>query len=109
MALAPWNDSMSDGCSVPSFLRFIVKKETLDETKVCVLHDKAYYYGGSAEDRERADEALRVGLIKAGMPRALAFVYWLGVRIFGHPDWRFTKRSWANGNQCFAYTAKPNC
>lgn len=109
MTLMPWDDAMSDGCSVPHVLRFIIKQEDLAETKVCVLHDKAYYYGGSSRNRAEADHALRIGLIKAGMPVLLAWGYWLGVRIGGHPMWKVPNVSWSFGATCFKYSEKPHC
>lgn len=98
-----WNDSMSDGCSVPKALRWIVREETLRERGVCVAHDKAYYHGGSPLARLRADIALRNGLIGAGMNKALAWGYFLAVRVGGHPAWRWSNTSWAFGNKIFKY------
>ncbi len=101
---------MSDGCSVPEVLRWLIKRESVAECAVCVVHDRAYYYGGSPEDRVAADEALRVGLIAAGMPAWKARFYWLGVRLGGMPYWRVKGVSWSFGGGHFRYepcAAKP--
>lgn len=103
-----WDDSMSDGCSVPKLVRLVLGlSETPAETAVCVLHDKAYYYGGSSDDRAKADLALREGLVAAGMSRWLAWFYYAGVRIGGHPVWGVHNISWAFGGLRFSYTEKP--
>ena len=52
----------------------------------CVLHDRAYWCGGSAEERERADRTLEACVESAGSS-ATAGAMWLGVRIGGVPWW----------------------
>ena len=49
----------------------------------CVKHDEKYFYGGSAADRKAADQGLRDDMIKLGAPRAVANLYYYGVRMGG--------------------------
>ncbi len=57
----------SDGCSggmsasyakLPQAIRDRFG-ETLSWRKCCVVHDRAYYYGGTREEKQAADEALK--------------------------------------------------
>lgn len=105
--IAPWSDSMSDGCSVPTFLRKIIKTETLEQCLACIAHDRAYYYGGSKKDKLLADLELFANLTAAGMPVWLASLYYIGVRIGGRPFFKVSNVSWAFGGSVFAYTDVP--
>ena len=58
----------SDGCSggmtagyalLPKAVRESLVGETLPWKECCVVHDRAYYYGGTREEKEAADEALK--------------------------------------------------
>lgn len=60
----------------------------------CVVHDVAYWCGGSAEDRARADELLE-SCVASVAPR-MAPVMWLGVRMGGVP-WMPTPWRWGYG------------
>ncbi len=57
----------------------------------CIEHDFAYWCGGSADDRARADRELESCVAK-GSP-AMASLMWLGVRVGGAPwipaPWRW--------------------
>lgn len=52
----------------------------------CVEHDRAYWRGGSAEDRLQADRTLRQAVSAKGHPVIAEFMY-LGVRLGGSPWW----------------------
>lgn len=52
----------------------------------CVAHDRAYWRGGTAQERERADAALRACVARGGHP-VLASVMHRGVRLGGMPLW----------------------
>lgn len=58
----------------------------------CVVHDFAYWCGGSDEQRAAADQAMRRCLMALGHPRLSGWMY-LGVRLGGHPwlpfPWRW--------------------
>ena len=115
--LPPWQDEWSDGCSwAPDWTDSI--------RRCCVRHDRAYYLGGSALDRHRADVALYRCVRASGMGVRLAWLYYGMVRLFGAPAFRRTKelvtvlsqavglrgvrvRSWAYGGRVLAYTAHP--
>jgi hypothetical protein len=49
----------------------------------CVAHDEKYFYGGSSEDRLRADRELRDAMIRLGAPKLVAHIYYYGVRAGG--------------------------
>ena len=61
----------------------------------CVTHDMAYWCGGSCEDRERADEALRECVAEHG-PTGMGTTMYVGVRIGGPPWLPFSFR-WGYG------------
>lgn len=98
---------MSDGCSVPDWLRKIIPYETAEECLACIAHDRAYYYGGSKKDKLIADLELFVNLVAAGMPVWLATLYYAGVRAGGRPFFKIANVSWAFGGSVFKYTAAP--
>jgi hypothetical protein len=78
---------MSSPCSVPPWLRFIVKEETPAQQLICQEHDDDYGRGGSERDRAIADAKLLLGLLRAGMPWHLAEMYWKEVRDVGRSHW----------------------
>jgi hypothetical protein len=106
-SLPKYDHKTSDGCSVPKWLRWLILKETKSECVVCVIHDEAYYYGGSEWDRMEADEALLYGLVLAGMNPLLAFGYYLAVRIGGMPCFGVKNVSWSFGGNYFKYSSAP--
>jgi protein tyrosine phosphatase (PTP) superfamily phosphohydrolase (DUF442 family) len=72
----------SDGCSL--FPDGTIK----DRTKwcdCCLSHDIAYWQGGTAAERKKADEALRECVLDRTNDKALAESMYLGVRAGGHP------------------------
>lgn len=101
--LPPWSPLMSDGCSVPKALRWFIKVETPACRECCREHDKAYYYGGTRADRLKADLTFRDCLVSAGMPKALAQLYFLSVSAGGAPWLRIPGVSWAFGDSRFRY------
>ncbi len=102
-----WRREMSDGCSVPSYLRLFAPKETPAECAVCERHDELYYYGGSRARRRSADAEFRSGMIGAGMPRLKAWMYWAAVRTGGVPWLKVKGVSWSFAGEHFKYAAKP--
>lgn len=58
----------------------------------CVEHDMAYWCGGAAENRRRADGLLRDCVAARGYPTTGGFMF-LGTRVGGHPwlplPWRW--------------------
>lgn len=96
-----WNDSMSDGCSIPHHLRGFIEI-THSMRACCVRHDRRYYYGGSREDRLYADTIFLKELIEVGVSAALAEEMFMSVRLFGGPEIR-AKFSWAFGGKRFCY------
>ena len=53
-----------------------------DHAECCVIHDWAYWRGGSRRDRKRADKAF-YDCMRATATRRLAWQRWMGVRVFG--------------------------
>ncbi len=83
----------SDGCSL--FPDGTIK----DRTKwcdCCLSHDMVYWQGGTAEERLKADEALRDCVLERTGDKALAETMYLGVRAGGHPAFPAWYR-WAYG------------
>jgi len=70
-------DFKSDGCSLfPDG----------DYYSCCYLHDVAYWPGGTAEEREHADKALRACVLEITGDPALAETMFHGVRVGGGPE-----------------------
>ena len=61
----------------------------------CVEHDVAYWYGGPAEVRKRADDAFRACIRAAGGP-CLSTHRYVGVRV-GGPAWMPFPWRWGYG------------
>lgn len=75
-----------DGCSCSPDLNF---------RQCCYDHDRAYYHGGSKEQRQRADEKFRQ-CIRDKDHSILDDVYYIGVRI-GAVPWLPTPWRWGFG------------
>ena len=86
------NDFESDGCS--SFPEGTSKQKELWHS-CCVVHDLAYWMGGSADERTEADLALRECVYQVGEP-TIAELMLAGVRVGGTP-WLPTRFRWAYG------------
>ena len=70
----------TDGCSSSPDNEWIGNKSWLD---CCVDHDKAYWLGGTAAEKETADSGLKKCLLRAGMGEAMAEVYYRSVQVGG--------------------------
>lgn len=90
LALKPF---ASDGCSLFPDRAYINQK---DWCTCCVAHDLAYWRGGSAEARLKADQDLRDCVLKLTRNRALADLMFVGVRSGGGPYF-FTPYRWGYG------------
>lgn len=100
LTLPPWTRDMSDGCTdSPDAGWWGVHREC------CLDHDCVYYYGGTKADRRDADMVFRRCLISRGMPSPIAWLYWLGVRVGGHPRLRRDGVSWSHGGRVFMYVS----
>ena len=82
----------SDGCSggmssIYAKLTFLHDKhgEKLKWHQCCVIHDKAYYYGGSQSEKKYADKNLKECVGKATGNKFLAKSMQIAVRIGGSP------------------------
>ena len=78
----PLRDFSTDGCSLFPDRSLDGKK---DWCHCCVLHDLAYWRGGTAEDRHEADRALKTCVRDESGSPALATVMFLGTRLGGGP------------------------
>jgi len=69
----------------------------------CVRHDERYYYGGTREDRLRADLEWAIALLDTKEVTAeTAEKMFAGVRAFGGPGGR-QPYSWAFGGKRYVY------
>ena len=83
----------SDGCSL------FPDGTTKDRDKwcdCCLSHDIAYWQGGTADERKKADEALRSCIRDRTNDKELAEAIYLGVRAGGHPAFPVSYR-WGYG------------
>ncbi len=83
----------TDGCSLfPD--RSLVGKS--DWCSCCLAHDLAYWRGGTADERLKADEALKSCVLHASGSAELANLMFAGVRTGGGPYF-FTPYRWGYG------------
>lgn len=95
---------MSDGCSVPPFLKPFFPCDDPAVIACCKVHDEAYYYGGTREQRLAADVMFCYNLLATGKVNAeTAEKMFLGVRVGGGPSGRIHGVSWAFGGNRFVY------
>ena len=78
----------TDGCSVV---------EDLDMRACCIVHDWAYWQGGTWRDRAKADRELYYCIKRHSRYRLLAGIRWFGVRIGGVGWLPFKKWRWGYG------------
>ena len=71
----------SDGCS--SFPDGTYKQQTI-WLSCCIEHDRAYWKGGTYDERKEADKALKVCIKNVGEPE-IANLMLAGVRVGGTP------------------------
>ena len=84
----------TDGCS--RFPDGSVLNGKKDWGHCCISHDRAYWRGGTADDRLKADEALRTRVQESTGNAMLATMMYKGVRIGGSPYWP-TRFRWGYG------------
>jgi len=83
----------TDGCSggLTAGWRLVLGRDP-PWNDLCVEHDKLYWPGGSAYQRQEADRRLREAVRARGYP-VVAVLMWIAVRIGGHPllplPWRW--------------------
>jgi hypothetical protein len=77
-----WTDSMSNGCG--NGVRDLPNGTW---RQACVDHDHRYFLGGSQADRLAADKQLATDMVAQGAPRAVAGIYYLGVRLGAAGRW----------------------
>ena len=72
----------SDGCSLfPD--RSVINEE--DWCECCFEHDKAYWQGGTEEERKLADKLFKKCILEKTQNEALADMMYIGVRFGGGP------------------------
>ena len=93
----PSKPFVTDGCSGGMSLawKFFTGKLPPWEDD-CIEHDRAYWTGGTKEERWRADVVLLINVITKGYP-SIAMIMYLAVRVGGHPYWPLPWR-WACGH-----------
>ena len=80
----------TDGCSggMSALWRLILNRRPPWEG-LCIIHDRAYWQGGTRIDRLKADRELLIGLINSGYP-LIGIIMYYGVRVGGHPALPFS-------------------
>ena len=116
--LPPYDVTMSDGCSLAPFLPLVIRPKVQDwmiriiagnlkrarrMRSACVIHDAAYYYGGTPAQRLATDKALRASWRVAGAPYWFRFIGYRAVRFWGRPHFRQSGVSWAYGKKRFKF------
>lgn len=94
---APLNPFTTDGCSLFPDGTYSNKTLWLD---CCIEHDKAYWRGGTEEERKRADAELQECILRETGDAALAQLVYDGVRIGGspfYPTWYRWGYGWRYG------------
>lgn len=89
---------------MPPGLRWLIRAESPACCECCKKHDGLYYAGGPCEARLLADAQFKDCLIRAGMPKALADLYFVSVRSGGAPWLRIPNVSWGFGGKVFRYS-----
>ncbi len=82
----------TDGCS--EFPDGTLEQKNL-WLQCCIAHDVAYWIGGTAQEREAADEQLQACVAAVGQPE-IATLMLAGVRVGGSPFWP-TRYRWGYG------------
>lgn len=97
MTPEPTKPFTTDGCSggMSWFWRTFLRTPPPWEG-ACIRHDKAYWHGGTALDREVADRILLRSVAAQGYP-VIAVLMFLAVRIGGVP-WLPTPWRWNYGH-----------
>jgi len=103
--LPPWEDSMSDGCSIPALAKPLFPM-TPAQAQGCVPHDQKYYFGGTKEQRLKADAELLIWWLDHHMAADQAWAGFEAIRLGGGPEGRHPKYSWAYGGKRFVYDSK---
>jgi len=113
--LPKWNPENSDGCSALALGSrrqrqrvngwFFRKNDAAKAA--CVVHDEAYYYGGSKRHRQDADKALAAGWKDAGVSIIVRGLGRAAIRAFGGPGAKTPDVSWAFGGEFFQYSDQP--
>lgn len=116
--LPPYNFLWSDGCSLAPFFPLPMRKRFQSRmVKVvandpelarrmrfaCLIHDRAYYYGGTELMREIADRNLRDRWRDAGAPSWFCWLGYRAVRLWGGPCFKQAGVSWSYGGSRFRY------
>jgi protein tyrosine phosphatase (PTP) superfamily phosphohydrolase (DUF442 family) len=94
----------SDGCSLFPDGTFKDRSQWCD---CCLSHDIAYWQGGTAAERKKADETLRDCVRERTQDRNLGETMYLGVRAGGHPaflTWYRWGYGWSYGRGYKALT-----
>ena len=91
-APGPLKPFTTDGCS--DFPDGTTSHKTL-WLSCCTEHDKAYWQGGTYDERRKADEELQRCVAKVGEP-GIAALMLAGVRVGGSPYWP-TRFRWGYG------------
>lgn len=85
MSYDEFNPEDSDGCTFLSWVNKLFGRPPLKYRDCCIEHDRAYFYGGTRQDRKAADVALRKCVEEVTGKKVWPLLMYIAVRIFGHP------------------------
>ena len=97
----PWNDSMSDGCTAPMFLKWALRFLL----KYCRRHDEKYHFGGDWSAKLKADDELYEDIYNDGFwgRRLAGTIYWhIRMYTYNFPPGH-SNRSWRHLTKGKAY------
>lgn len=116
--LPAYDPLWSDGCSLAPFLPERWRSRFQDWTLgiiandpelaremryICEAHDKAYYYGGTKDQRLKADKEMRAKMKQIGAPYWFRHAAFRAIRMFGGPSWQISGVSWSYGGSFCKY------
>lgn len=91
-----FNPENSDGCTIISKPYNWLTGKQLPFRHCCIEHDRAYWYGGTKQQRRDADRTLQTCVASyGGFCVPWSWVMWIAVRIFGSPRSPFVRYRWA--------------
>ena len=92
----PTYDFTFDGCSGGMSALYDLFASNLSWEDGCLLHDYAYWQGGTVEEKKKADDELYRHIIEKGYSKKYALAMWTFVKIGGQPFLPFPWR-WGYG------------
>lgn len=83
--MAEFDPEKSDGCTLVSWVNKLFGRPPLPYRSCCIEHDRAYFYGGTRQQRKEADITFRKCVVEITGKKIWPWIMFVAVRIFGHP------------------------